>query len=97
MTLDDFIASLKHEKAPTGLSAPLQALWHAARDDWDEPHGIVQAESSQEAARVHAYLHRVEGDLANTGYWYRRARREVSYETLEAEWRSIVGALLETL
>lgn len=95
MTLDDFVASLAQTAPPAKLSSPLQALWYAARDDWDGAHRIVQAENRADAAWVHAYLHRVEGDLANAGYWYRRARREVCSDSLENEWRSIVDALLD--
>ena len=42
-----------------------------------------------EAAWVHAYLHRVEGDLGNAGYWYRRAGRPVADDAVEAEWERI--------
>jgi hypothetical protein len=45
-------------------------------------------------AWVHAYLHRVEGDLANAGYWYRRAGRAEAKGPLEAEWAEIAAALL---
>ena len=33
---------------------------------------------AREAAWVHAYLHRVEGDLPNAGYWYRTAGKPVA-------------------
>jgi hypothetical protein len=48
-----------------GLSCPLAALWWAAKGDWDAAHKIVQDESDAHSAWVHAYLHRVEGDLSN--------------------------------
>lgn len=41
--------------------------------DWDGAHSIVQQIESSLAAEVHAYLHRVEGDLGNARYWYNRA------------------------
>jgi hypothetical protein len=44
---------------------------------------------------VHAYLHRKEGDLANAGYWYRRAGREMPASALAEEWESVAAALLE--
>ena len=47
-----------------------------------------------EAAWVHAYLHRVEGDLGNAGYWYRRAARPVAAGSLETEWERIASDLL---
>jgi predicted transcriptional regulator len=43
---------------------------------------------------VHAYLHRKEGDQDNAAYWYSRAGKPVCREPLDAEWLSIVGALL---
>ena len=94
MTLDDYTASLKNDAPLPGLPATLQALWHEARGDWESAHKIVQAENSAEAAWVHAYLHRKEGDAANAAYWYRRSKRPVSTDTLENEWRSIARDLL---
>ena len=61
---------------------------------WDEAHKIVQDEDTADAAWVHAYLHRVEGDLGNAGYWYRQAGQPVAKDSLEAEWERIVSALL---
>ena len=72
----------------------MQALWRAAKDDWDGAHALVQDETSAEAAWVHAYLHRVEGDLGNAGYWYRRAGKPVAKSALDKEWAEIAAALL---
>ncbi|MCC8965334.1 hypothetical protein H8A95_24200 [Bradyrhizobium sp. Pear76] len=90
----DFRASLA-DTAPDGAqSPPLSALWWAKKGDWDQAHRIVQDEGDANSAWVHAYLHRVEGDLGNAGYWYRRAGQPVAKDTLEAEWERIVSALL---
>ena len=78
----------------SGLEPPLAALWWAAKGDWDQAHKIVQDESDANSAWVHAYLHRVEGDLGNAGYWYRQAGQPVAKDSLEAEWERIVSALL---
>ncbi len=43
---------------------------------------------------VHAYLHRLEGDLANADYWYRRAGTERPAASLQEEWVAIAVALL---
>ncbi|MDH2355809.1 hypothetical protein QCM80_34855 [Bradyrhizobium sp. SSUT112] len=88
-----YIASLDGDAPSPDLSAPLAALWWAAKGDWDQAHKIVQDESSPEAAWVHAYLHRVEGDLGNASYWYRQAGQPVAKDSLEAEWQRIADAL----
>jgi hypothetical protein len=51
-------------------------------------------DGSADAAWVHAYLHRVEGDLPNAGYWYRTAGKPVEKGALDAEWNAIVVSLL---
>jgi hypothetical protein len=89
-----YIASLDGAAPPPDLSAPLAALWWAAKSDWDQAHKIVQDESSREAAWVHAYLHRVEGDLGNAGYWYRQAGQPAATDPLQAEWERIAATLL---
>jgi hypothetical protein len=90
----DFKASLSDAAAAPNLDAPLAGLWWSAKGEWDQAHKLVQDEPSAEAAWVHAYLHRVEGDLGNAGYWYRRAGKPVASGPLEAEWEEIVQSLL---
>jgi hypothetical protein len=41
--------------------------------NWEAAHAIVQNIETKEAALIHAYLHKVEGDIGNATYWYRRA------------------------
>lgn len=94
MNVADFIASLDGAAPAPELSAPLAGLWWAGKGDWDRAHKIVQDESSREAAWVHAYLHRVEGDLGNAGYWYRQAGQVAAKDSLEAEWQRIAATLL---
>jgi hypothetical protein len=93
-SMADFKASLSDAAPAPGLSAPLAALWWAAKGKWDEAHKIVQDEGTADAAWVHAYLHRVEGDLGNAGYWYRQASQPVATDSLETEWERIVSALI---
>jgi hypothetical protein len=52
------------------------------------------AEESPDCAWVHAYLHRVEGDIDNARYWYRRAHRPPAAGALSDEWDAIVAALM---
>ena len=75
--------------------APRAALWHAARNDWHAAHEAAQSDDGPDAAWVHAYLHRVEGDLPNARYWYGRAGKPVGTGALEAEWEVIASALGE--
>ena len=81
-------------KPPAGLSPALAALWHLARDEWDAAHACAQSDGGRDGCWVHAHLHRVEGDLANAGYWYRRADLPASDAPLDEEWESIAAALL---
>lgn len=89
-----FKASLSGAAPVPSVDAPLAALWWAAKGDWDQAHKIVQDEASPDAAWVHAYLHRVEGDIGNAGYWYRQALRPPASGSLEAEWERIASELL---
>ena len=51
-------------------------------------------EAGKDCAWVHAYLHRVEGDLGNAGYWYRQAGKPAATGALAAEWAAIARDLL---
>lgn len=95
MTFAEFKRTLTQSKPPTGLLPPVAALWWAGKGQWDNAHQIVMDEDDQESAWVHAYLHRVEGDLGNAGYWYRQAQRPVPNGPLPAEWVAITKTLLE--
>jgi len=91
MTFEDFSNSLQ----PSGeWSKPLLALWEAKQGRWDKAHAIVQNLSSPDAAWVHAWLHRQEGDESNAGYWYHRAGREPQSGSLEKEWEDIATELI---
>lgn len=94
MDLDALRGSLGDAAPPDGLSPALRALWHLGRKEWDAAHAAVQSEDDRDSAWVHAHLHRVEGDLSNARYWYRRAGRAESRGSLDDEWQEIVAALL---
>ncbi|MGH6916060.1 MAG: hypothetical protein ACREH3_20400 [Geminicoccales bacterium] len=94
MTFEQFQASLDEPAPPAGLDPLQQALWHEAKGDWALAHELAQASEDADGAWVHAFLHRVEGDLANAGYWYRRAGRPVCELPLREEWRQVARALL---
>jgi hypothetical protein len=95
LSLETFRASLAEGAPPADQPAPIRALWHAGRGEWEAAHGIVQADEGDPVnAWVHAHLHRQEGDLGNAAYWYRRAGKPVATASIEAEWEAIVAALL---
>ncbi len=96
MTMDvaAFRESLTATEPPAGLTLALSALWWDAKGDWNQAHECAQAEKTPIGASVHAYLHRVEGDLSNAGYWYNRAGRAPATGTLAAEWESLASVLL---
>ena len=77
----------------TRLASVLTALRLIEAGDWRGAHERVQDDPSPEAAWVHAHLHRIEGDLANAGYWYRRAGKPVASGDLDEERQAIVRLL----
>lgn len=82
------------ETPPVGAATPLRALWHAAQNDWDTAHRLVQDEAGRDAAWVHAHLHRIEGDPVNAQYWYWQAGRQPCEGPLDEEWDAIALELL---
>ena len=97
MTFAEFQQALASgNSAPPGLSAPVLALWHDAKGDWDAAHAAAQSDPGRQGAWVHAYLHRKEGDPSNANYWYLRASRRMpaASVSLEAEWTEIARELL---
>ena len=94
MTLAEFKRTLSKSKPPADVAPALAALWWAGKDDWDKAHKIVMDEGGKDCAWVHAYLHRVEGDLDNARYWYRQAGKPAESGALKTEHESIAQALL---
>ncbi|BBK42211.1 hypothetical protein STVA_22310 [Allostella vacuolata] len=103
MTPAEFESSLAQPEPPPGIGGALGALWWAAKDNWQigpgwaAAHELAQSDESRSGAWAHAHLHRIEGDLANAGYWYRQARQPESRAPLPEEWRQISAALLDRL
>ena len=93
-TLEDFKASLREEAPPVHLSVPLASLWWMMKGDWKRAHECAQGDKTSGGALVHAYLHRVEGDLSNARYWYNRAGKEPAAGTTAEEWTALVWAFL---
>ena len=75
----------------------LRAVELALAGDWDAAHQIVQQyEDNATASWIHAVLHKMEGDLGNSRYWYSRAGQldhvddepRVELAAIQAELRS---------
>ncbi|MDI1322777.1 MAG: hypothetical protein PSV36_08505 [Algoriphagus sp.] len=78
-----FLSKADSEK---DLSPELKALWYDAKGDWKLAHDQVDHLSSKSASRVHAYLHRKEGDSWNADYWYGKAGEKRPDLSLDEEW-----------
>jgi hypothetical protein len=94
MTSEEFRATLAGAEPPPGVSPILRALWLDGKGDWSGAHRLVDDLETIDAMRVHAYLHRKEGDTSNARYWYTRAGIEPSLLPLEREWERLVRDLL---
>ena len=85
---------LDGDALPQDCPPALAALWWAHRGRWEPAHALVQDGDGPDAAWVHAHLHRLEGDMANASYWYRRARRPIASGDLVQERLSMAATLL---
>ncbi|MGN6533249.1 MAG: hypothetical protein ACTHK0_16010 [Ginsengibacter sp.] len=94
MNLQEFKQTLNVNLPPANLEDHLKALWFDAKGDWQQAHMLIQDVNDNDAAWIHAYLHRKEGDISNADYWYRQARKKRPEISLEKEWEQIAEALL---
>ena len=69
----------------------IEAVDHALAGDWEAAHVIAQDHEGERLANwIHAVAHRMEGDLGNAAYWYRRCGRAKAEELpVNAELRLI--------
>jgi phosphodiesterase/alkaline phosphatase D-like protein len=74
----------------------LGAVDRALEGDWEAAHRIVQEmDDDAVAAWIHAVVHRMEGDVPNARYWYRRCARQLREDvSTTAELQEIRAALL---
>ena len=87
------------ETPPAGLAPPFQALWWLRTGgletgpEWEKAHEIAQGgEGERMHDLIHAFVHWIEGDLSNSGYWYRRAGEHGGKAvTKEEEWERIAA------
>lgn len=95
MKLEEFKHSLILSSPPSAISEHAKALWYDAKGNWEKSHQIIQDIDDANAAWIHAYLHRKEGDIGNAGYWYRRAGKKMPGVSLEEEWETIAKKIIE--
>ena len=96
MQYDDFIKLTKESQPSDKLSGIHLAIWYAVKDNWDMAHNIIQEIKTENASWIHAYLHRVEGDIDNANYWYNRSRKEPCTKSLKSELDSIIRFLFSS-
>lgn len=90
MTIQEFKNSLHQNSPDHTLSVQLQALWWGAKGNWKKAHDLIDHLNDPISGHIHAYLHRVEGDLWNAEYWYNRAKQPIFKGTLQDEWTYLV-------
>ena len=89
MTFEAFAQAAALGQEPPGLPPVLRALWLEGAGDWNAAHELVNDIEPPDGARIHAYLHRKEGDLDNARYWYRQAHRRPNDGSLADEWAAL--------
>ena len=94
MTFENFLSTCESSVLPKDLSIPLQSLWLLRNDDWHAAHDLIDHLTDLDSAYVHAYLHRVEGDLWNARYWYKQAKQPECKLSLADEWEHLVRHFL---
>lgn len=95
MNKAEFFKSFEFEHCPDLDSIYLQSLWYDHQGDWARAHTLIQDLDDRVAKRIHAYLHRKEGDIWNADYWYSKAGAKRPASSLDEEWTTIVNTLLE--
>tara|TARA_R110002020_G_scaffold11317_1_gene42674 strand:+ start:312 stop:605 length:294 start_codon:yes stop_codon:yes gene_type:complete len=91
-TVTDFLGSDDKIKEYNPI---LKALWYDGNGYWEKAHDQVDSLDGKDAASVHAYLHRKEGDQWNADYWYRRAGANRPDATLKEEWLTLLSKFLK--
>jgi hypothetical protein len=72
-----------------------QALQFIQQNDWDAAHRLVQDYSDPLSCQIHGYLHRIEGDLSNARYWYKRAGVEMPDTSMEQELKHLLARMAD--
>ena len=89
MSIEEFKQSLSLPAPPSDFSLHKQALWFAGRGDWENAHQIIQEMNDDFSSRIHAFLHRQEGDLSNAAFWYSKSGTPIPLMTIHQEWEEL--------
>lgn len=74
----------------------LSALLYTANDEWENAHEIAQQKEGElDYDRIHALLHRIEGDDFNARYWYRRINETYAAKSIQEEWKILTEEYIE--
>src|SRR5258705_13699286 len=91
----DNIGSVKDDAKRAPVAELRRAVEVALAGDWQAAHLIAQKyEDDDVAGWIHAVVHRMEGDLANAGYWYRRVGRDLREQVGTAQELREIEVLL---
>lgn len=77
------------------FSGSLKALWYVGMGNWETARDLCQSLPDPAGARIHAYLHRVDGDLSNARYWYSRAGEQMPETSTQAEWEILLERAID--
>jgi hypothetical protein len=82
---------------PSLKQALLGAVHQALGGDWQAAHLVAQDHEGEPLANwLHAVVHRMEGDVGNASYWYRRCGRTLRPQvSTDIELKEIEAALSE--
>lgn len=75
----------------------IEACTLALQGEWDASHRIAQDYSDPIANWIHAVLHKIEGDVWNSNYWYARTagKRYEDFRDANEELKVIQNILKE--
>ena len=96
MTPSELLKSALNDAVPrAGLSPEVKTLWLIKKGDWDAAHLIAQDSETPMGSWLHAFLHLIEGDLANARYWFVEAGRPVRKPAqIDELWEEIAAEVL---
>lgn len=92
----NFEKTLDEVKPPENWSKELKSVWYQTKGNWDKSHLLAQDIHNSMGSRIHAHLHRYEGDEWNAKYWYKQAGRTFPSISLKKELKLLVKEIINT-